>query len=365
MPIDSVPALVVALKQSKLLEANQLKDLDALQANYTDPRVMTRELVQREWLTPFQANAVFLGNGANLVLGAYILLARISDSALGQVYKARHRRMNRLVALKVIRPELLVRPEAVEKFYEETQIISQLSDPHLVHAYDAGPIGQSHFFAMEYVEGIDLEALVAQTGPLTPAIASDFVMQTAQGLQHAHERNLTHGDLKPANLLVTRTLSQVAGASASTSAQSILSAAAGGGALVKINNLGLAFLQAPGAAGSSPASQAAPDYLAPERAQAGGKGDIRSDLYSLGCVWYFLLTGKVPFAGGTPADKLRRHQSEAPAPVAQHRPDVPAGTTSMVAALLAKRPEQRYASAGELAQALAAGQALAASPARR
>lgn len=284
MPIDSVPALVVALRESKLLEPNQLKELDGLQAKFADPRAMIRELVQREWLTPFQANMLFQGHGANLVLGPYILLARINDSPLGQVYKARHRRMNRLVALKVIRAELLARPEAVAKFYEETQIISQLSDPHLVHAYDAGPIGQTHFFAMEYVEGIDLEVLVTQAGPLGPAVAGDFVMQTAQGLQHAHERNLTHGDLKPANLLVTRTLSQVGGTNASTSAQSILSAAAGGGALVKINNLGLAFLQAPGAGGAAPAGQPAPDYLAPSAPQPAARAtSARTSTASAAC----------------------------------------------------------------------------------
>jgi eukaryotic-like serine/threonine-protein kinase len=352
MAIDSVPALIAAIKHNKVLEGNQLKDLDALQAHHTDPRMMIRELVQRELLTPFQANLVNQGNAANLVLGPYLLLARISDGALGQVYKARHRRMNRLVSLKVIRPELLVRPEAVEKFYEETQIISQLSDPHLVHAYDAGPVGQTHFFAMEYVEGIDLEALVPQAGPLPLEVAADFVLQTAQGLQHAYERGLTHGDLKPANLIVTRTLSQVAG-SPSASAKSILSAAAGGGALVKINNLGLAFLQAPGTEATL-ATQVSPDYVAPERCQ-GNKGDIRSDLYSLGCVWYFLLTARVLFPGGTPAEKMRRHVAEEPVPLLQIRKDLPTGTVVMLGTLLAKRPEQRCQTPAELSQALAAG----------
>ncbi len=352
MAIDSVPALVAAIKQHKILEGNQLKDLDALQGNHTDPRMMIREMVQREILTPFQANLIYLGNGGNLVLGPYLLLARMSEGLLGQVYKARHRRMNRLVSLKVIRPELLVRPEAVEKFYEETQIISQLSDPHLVHAYDAGPVGQTHFFAMEFVEGIDLDALVQQAGPLPLEVAADFVMQTAQGLQHAHERGLTHGDLKPANLIVSRTLSQVAG-SASTSAKSILSAAAGGGALVKINNLGLAFLQAPGTEATA-ASQVSPDYLAPERCQ-GNKGDIRSDLYSLGCVWYFLLTGRVPFPGGTTAEKLRRHVGEEPAPLQQVRKDPSPGTVALLETLLAKRPEQRCRTPAELAQAITVG----------
>src|SRR5689334_12206432 len=111
MALDSVPALIAALKQSKLLEPNQLTELDTLQAGYTDYRMLIRELVHREWMTPFQANVLNQGGGSNLVLGPYVLLARLSDGVLGQVYKARHRRMNRLVSLKVIRPELLARPE--------------------------------------------------------------------------------------------------------------------------------------------------------------------------------------------------------------------------------------------------------------
>jgi serine/threonine-protein kinase len=356
MAIDSVPTLVNTLKQSKLLEEKQLKELATLQASYTDPRSLTRELVQRDWLTPFQANQLFQTGGRDLVLGPYVLMSRISDGALGPVYKALHRRMDRLVALKVIRAELLARPEAVEKFYEETQIISQLSDPHIVHAYDAGPVGQTHFFAMEYVEGVDLETLVQQSGPLPLDVAADFVLQTANGLQHAHERNLTHGDLKPANLVVTRAVSVGTTASGSSSWRSLLAAASGGGALVKINNLGLAFLQAPGAAPapSSAASKVSPDFLAPERGQAGGKGDIRSDLYSLGCIYYFLLSGRVPFPGGTPVEKMRRHQSEEPAPLPSLRKEVPTGTVAVVTQLMAKRPPSRYQTPADVVQALSA-----------
>jgi serine/threonine-protein kinase len=345
MPIDSVKALITAIKQSKLLEASQLAELEKIQGNFTDPRLVLKELIQAEWLTPYQANQIYQG-GKDLVLGPYVILARLAESALGQVYKARHRRMNRLVSLKVIRPELLARPEAVERFYQETQIISQLADPHIVHAYDAGPIGETHFFAMEHVEGVDLETLVQQSGPLPAEVAVNFVNQTAQGLQHAHERNLTHGDLRPSNLLVSRSLTQGVGVSGSSSWRSILASAAGGGTVVKINNLGLTFLQT-----GADAARSAPDFLAPERCQ-GGAGDIRSDLYSLGGIFYFMLTGRIPFPGGTPADKLRRHQTEEPVPLPLLRKDAPGGIVNVIGKLMAKKPQSRFQTPAELVQTL-------------
>jgi serine/threonine-protein kinase len=345
MPIDSVKALISAIKQSKLLEASQLAELEKIQGNFTDPRLVLKELLQADWLTPYQANQIFQGGGKDLVLGPYVILARLAESALGQVYKARHRRMNRLVSLKVIRPELLARPEAVERFYQETQIISQLADPHVVHAYDAGPIGQTHFFAMEYVEGVDLETLVQHAGPLAADVATNFIGQTAQGLQHAHERKLTHGDLRPGNLLVSRSMTQGTTESASSSWRSILASATGGGAVVKINNLGLTFLQSGAEAAGSP------DYLAPERCQ-GGAGDIRSDLYSLGAIFYFLLAGRVPFPGGAVADKMRRHQTEEPVPLPLLRKDAPGGIVNLVGKLMAKKPQSRFQTPAELVQAL-------------
>ena len=158
MPMPSVSALVEALRKSRLVESNQLDDLMAeVGGRYRDSRSLAQEMLRRNLLTPYQANQIFASGGRDLILGPYILLAKIGEGVMGQLYKARHRLMNRLVALKVIRPELLARPDAVEQFYKDTQAAGQLSHPHIVHAYDSGPIGNTHFFAMEYVEGVDLE----------------------------------------------------------------------------------------------------------------------------------------------------------------------------------------------------------------
>ena len=119
------------------------------------------------------------------------------------MFKARHQKMNRLVALKVIRKELLTDAEVVGRFYREIQILSQLDHPNIVHAYDAGPAGATHFLAMEFVEGTDLGKLVKQGGPLPVQQAWEYIRQAALGLQHAHERGLVHRDIKPHNLIMS------------------------------------------------------------------------------------------------------------------------------------------------------------------
>lgn len=357
MAIGSVSALLEALQKSKLLEGvyHAQAVIEELKAQITDPRRFAQELLKRDLITPYQANQLFGANGRDLSLGPYILLQKLGDGLMGPVYKARHRLMNRMVALKVIRPELLANPEAVERFYQITMQAGQLSHPNIVHAYDSGPIGNTHFFSMEYVEGIDLERLVQQNGPLGVVMATDYIRQAAAGLQHAFEVGMLHRDVKPSNLLVTRP-------GASTSSPSVPGSSGrltpGSLTLLKICNLGLNLLQPTSeeelARNATPQGKVprTPDYLAPERARAGNLGDIRSDLYSLGCTFYYLLSGKVPFPGGTAIDKLRKHQTDEPVPLLAQRRDVPQQVVSVIVKLMAKKPDQRFQTPGEVAQAL-------------
>lgn len=357
MPMPTVSALVEALRKSHLVESNQLDDLMAeVGPRCADARALTQEMLRRNLLTPYQANQIFASGGRDLILGPYILLAKIGEGVMGQVYKARHRLMNRLVALKVIRPELLARPDAVEQFYCDTQAAGQLSHPNIVHAYDSGPIGNTHFFAMEYVEGVDLEKQVQQSGPLAVPLACEFLRQTAHGLQHAFERGVLHRDMKPSNLQVTRPGSATSGPGKPGSGPKLMPS---GHPIIKIRNLGLTLLQplpeaelARIASGIQGKVLTSPDYLAPERGR--NPGDVRSDLYSLGCTFYFVLSGRVPFPGGTAADKLRRHQSEEPAPLTAIRRDIPVSVVSVIGKLMAKRPEARFATPGDVAGALPA-----------
>ncbi|MFN4258162.1 MAG: protein kinase domain-containing protein [Gemmataceae bacterium] len=348
--VDSVDTFVEKLRGSPFLERSQLEELNGLQTQFDNPRALARVLLEREWLTPYQVNMLFQDRWDELMLGPYIILARLGTGVMGQVYKAKHQHMKRVVALKVIRPELLAEPAAVDRFYHEVQAASQLSHINIVHAYDAGPIDQTHFFAMEFVEGQTLERLVQEAGPLPVELAVYFISQTAWGLQHAFERGLLHRDLKPANLLVTRSSdSESDGDSSSDKRTGIPN-------LIKILNLGLTLLQplpkrsvANNFNWNSPEGmQLAPDYIAPERTE-GDPGDIRSDLYSLGGVFYFLLTGQVPFPGGDSLSKLRRHREENPVPIELHRADVPEPVGELIRRLLAKNPDERPATPAEVA----------------
>jgi serine/threonine-protein kinase len=346
-PVGSIPELLDVLRQGGFLTQEQLDELIRadVRGHWADVKALATELLERGWLTPYQINHLLQGKGRELLLGPYLLAERLGEGGAGQVFKARHRLMNRMVALKVIRKELLADAEAVARFYREIQIVSQLDHPNVVHAYDAGPAGASHFLAMELIEGIDLGKLVKQGGPLPVLQACAYVRQAALGLQHAHERGLVHRDIKPHNLIMSRREG-----------------------LVKVADLGLARL--PRAlneevtavlSGSKSTGPLTPDhafmigtadFLAPEQAMDFHKADIRADLYSLGCAFYFLLTGQPPFPSGTLASKIMRHLQTEPPAIEDSRADVPTKVSAIVRKLLAKQPEERYQTPADVVMVL-------------
>jgi serine/threonine-protein kinase len=372
--VDSVPGLVAVLQKYQLLEAEQLAEVDQLQHRHTDPRLLAKELLHRGWLTPYQINQIFLGRSADLVLGSYLLLQRVGEGSMGQVFRARHQKLGRIVALKVIRKDRIAQPNALKRFLREVEAVARLSHPNIVLAFDADEAG--HFLVMEFIEGTDLAKLVKQNGPLPVWQACDYIRQAAQGLQHAYKCGVVHRDIKPSNLLVTTTVVEPSKAALPQDADR-----AGGClvAVVKLLDLGLVRLQDPD---DGPARSAltqlqtilgTPDYIAPEQARDARAADIRSDLYSLGCSFYFLLTGRVPFAGETRMDKVLKHCQEEPEPVEEVRrsvlaaeranltgygPDspvedeVPRAVAAVVHKLMAKRPEDRYQTASEVVQVL-------------
>ncbi|HEY7313356.1 MAG TPA: bifunctional serine/threonine-protein kinase/formylglycine-generating enzyme family protein [Gemmataceae bacterium] len=338
MAITTARNLIETLNRVRLLEPAQLDELSrGLAGRPADPLVLARELMQRGWLTPYQINQLFQGNGGDLMLGHYLLLERLGEGGMGQVFKAREQRLGRIVALKVLRKECVVKPDVLRRFHHEIQAAARLSHPNIVHAYDAEQIGDTHVFAMEYVEGIDLSRLVKQSGRLAMAQACEYVRQTAVGLQHLHNIGMVHRDIKPANLM---------------------RAAPGG--TIKILDLGLARLLDEESSERTVLKltrlgvvMGTLDYLAPEQALNSHRADIRSDLYSLGCTFYFLLTGRVPFPVEEPMAKLLAHSCDKPDPVEQVRPDVPANVAAIVRKLMGRHPEDRYQTPAELVQALA------------
>ena len=333
MSADRLAGFVSAVRECGLLTPAQLDDLGQLAAIHTgEAEEIPRQLVRQGLLSPFQAKLLWRGQGGDLLFNQYVLVEKLGEGGMGEVFRAKHLRMDRDVALKVIRRERMAHPDSVKRFRREIRAAAALAHENVVMAYDADQAGEIHFFAMEFVDGTNLARLVIQKGPLTVTTACDYIRQTANGLQHAHEKGLTHRDIKPANLLLTKT------------------------GVVKISDLGLARID--DVAGTDSVSRitkdglvvGTPDYLSPEQARDSRDADIRSDLYSLGCTMYFLLSADVPFPGGTPTEKMLRHSREAFPPM--RRTDLPAGLDKLLAKLTSKKREQRFQTPGELADAL-------------
>ncbi|MEX2026696.1 MAG: protein kinase, partial [Pirellulaceae bacterium] len=274
----------------------------------------------------------------------YRVLGLIGAGGMGAVYKAQHRLMERLVALKVISPEFLQNEAAVDRFRREFRAVARLSHPNIVTAYDAEQAGALHFLVMEFVEGLSLDQLVAQRGPLPIRQACELIRQAALGLAHIHERGMVHRDIKPQNVMVGRL-----------------------GNTLKILDCGLARLSSdrhsgrPDAegeatwAGATPVGMVlgTPDYMAPEQSVCAASADIRSDIYSLGCTLYFALAGQPPFPQGTAVEKLLAHAQRQPLRIESLRPDAPPQLARILERMLAKDPASRYQTPLELAGELA------------
>lgn len=269
----------------------------------------------------------------------YEVLELLGSGGMGAVYKARHRLMDRLVALKVIRPDLVGEPAMVSRFEREARAAARLAHPNIVAAYDADQVGGTHFLVMEYVEGADLDHVLVARGRLPLTEACEYARQAALGLQHAHEQGMAHRDIKPHNLMLTPQgrVKILDFGLARFASEALLPVPSGGGGDESSSHTGLGTL----------------DYLAPEQARGAARADIRADIYSLGCTLYRFLTGRVPFPGCTPREKLQRHLQWAPAPLADFRADVPPGLALVVERMMAKEPSQRYQTPAEVAEALA------------
>jgi hypothetical protein len=277
------------------------------------------------------------------VLTRYEVLSELGRGGMGIVYQARQKEGGRLVALKVIRKERLSHPEVLRRFRREAQAAARLSHPNIVAVYEADQEGDVHFLAMEYVAGITLQRLVERSGPLAVALACDCVRQTALGLQHAVEQALVHRDVKPANLMV------VAPSGTLPPRPVVKVLDMGVARLYQLRDLHEESLSTLTRDGSVLGT---PDYVAPEQLEDPHAADIRADLYSLGCTFYYLLSGQVPFPGGTLIQKLDRQRWETAPSVDQLRPEVPAPVAAVVRRLMAKHPDDRYRNPGELAAAL-------------
>ncbi len=328
----------------------QQRHLLELSQRLPDGRVLARELIRHDLLTPYQANLLLTGKGQQLVVGPYRVLERLGEGGMGQVFKARHGRVGRIDAVKIIRPERVTNAIALQRFLREAAAAAKLSHPNIVRAYDVDQFGELYYFAMQYVPGTDLSRLVKQHGPLPITQACNFIYQAAQGLQHVHDHGLVHRDIKPSNLMI--------GAPETAGPAPASRTAVRQANVVKILDLGLARLlddEEPAAGDGRPALTklgtvlGTADYLAPEQARDSRLADARSDVYSLGCTLYFALTGRPPFPGGSAIEKMMHHQLDEPEPVEQVRPEVPPALAWVVRRMMARQPDQRYPQAGAAA----------------
>ncbi len=325
------------LRRSGVLSARQIEQVRARVSSgrYPDsPTGLARKLVKAGILTQYQARHLLHSEKADLVVGRYVILDRLGSGSMGRVYRARHRLMGREVALKVIDPDLTARRGALARFRREMQLIGRLDHPNIVRAFDADQVGDVPYIVMECLPGRSLDQVFEAEGPLSPAVLAPLAAQAALGLAHAHDRGVVHRDIKPSNLIVT-----------DSGVLKVLDF--GVGALTGLRADDMDALTADGLAVGTV------EYMSPEQAR-GLAVDGRSDLYSLGCVLYHLLTGRIPFPSANKFVSLALRVEGRPVPIADHRPDLPPAVVEVIERLMAARPEDRYATASEAAEALQA-----------
>ncbi|QDT24390.1 protein kinase domain-containing protein [Gimesia chilikensis] len=291
-------------------------------------------LVKHKKVTKLQAQFVYQGKGKQLLLGNYLILDKIGAGGMGDVYLAEHRRMERRVALKTLPAAMTKDTQSIQRFHREVKAAAKLTHPNIVTAHDADEANGVHYFVMEYVEGIDLSAVVKKQGVLKVDVAVDYILQAAKGLEYAHEEGVIHRDIKPANLLLDKK------------------------GTIKILDMGLARIE--DEAHEIPATQLTQDgsvmgtvdYMAPEQAKDTHTADARSDIYSLGCSLYYLLTGESVYRGSTMVNRIMAHQNDPiPSLTGKHiliSQDIDAVFQKMVA----KKPEDRFQSMSEVIVAI-------------
>ncbi len=326
------------VKRSQLIEEEQLdRFLAKLRAASGGTLPDTQEalaqaLVDAELLTEWQSDKLLSGKHRGFILGKYKLLRMLGKGGMSSVYLAEHILMRARRAIKVLPKNRVADTTYLERFRIEARAAAKLDDPNIIHTYDIDEHEGQHYLVMEYVEGQDLHQLVKEHGPLDFLVAADYVAQVARGLSHAHAMGLIHRDIKPANCLVDKNK------------------------VVKLLDMGLARLiddEASLTLDNNENVLGTADYLAPEQALNSHKADVRSDIYSLGCTFYFLLTGHPPFPEGSISERLLKHQVERAPSILKERPDAPPILVHICETMMAKKPHERYQSAEEVAERLA------------
>ena len=337
VPLDT---FLERLASSKLLpdeEMSGLRDRLNSREGVSSARDVAQILVDDQRLTEFQAKTLLQGSDARLRVGNYVILDELGRGGMGQVYRAKHLRMRREVALKILPADSLSAPDALQRFEREVEAAAKLAHPNIVTAHDADEADGAPFLVMELIVGRDLATIVRKDGPLPVEEAVGYVVQAARGLAFAHSQGVIHRDVKPSNLLVNGT------------------------GQLKVSDFGLARLQSAGQNAftitrdqitNTSTVLGTADFLAPEQARNIKEADHRADIYGLGCTLFYLLTGQPVYPGKSLMQKVAAHQ-ESPIPsLTAVREEIPAELDLVFQRMVAKQPKQRLRSMESVIQAL-------------
>ena len=335
----STAQLLDWLAQQQFLAPHQVEAMRPLIISFPDAMAMAKELLRRDWLTPYQVNQILQGKHDHLLFGDYRLRERLGEGAMGQVFKAWSLRHGCVVAVKTLHKERVPSALTLERFRREVEAASKLDHPNVAFVRDAGEADGKPYLVMEYVDGFNLSARVKEQGPIPVPDAVEYIRQAAMGLQHAYERGIIHRDIKPSNLMVTKLRMDTKELP-----------------IVKILDFGLARYEAEEERRTRLTKIGSllgtVDYIAPEQAHDARSVDVRADIYSLGCSFFFILTGEPPFHGETALERIgQRLTGDAPW-VRSLRPEVSPALEQVLRKMMARRLEDRYQTPREVAQAL-------------
>ena len=256
----------------------------------------------------------------------YEILDRVGAGAMGTVFKARHGKLGRIVALKVLRPSLARDKRYVDRLRREARIVAALNHPNIVTGYDLGEEGGYHYFVMEFVDGKTVYDELAVKRTYNEKDALSLIIQIARALEHAHARGFIHRDVKPKNIMITKD------------------------GMAKLADMGLAreASDAVAAAAEKGRAYGTPYYISPEQIRGIVDVDFRADIYSLGATMYHMVTGKVPFEGPSPSAIMHKHLKESLVPPDHLNSSLSTGLAEVVERMMAKDRAQRYASTTDL-----------------
>ncbi len=329
---------VKSVSDSGILSGQEMDAVRSRMASQSlEVQDFARELVNQGKLTIFQARNIVAGGANRLVLGSYVILDKLGAGGMGTVYKAQHRRMKRVVALKVLPTAKMSKSGMVQRFQREVEAAAKLDHPNVVTAHDADEHRGLHYLVMEYVDGFDLAYLVERCGRL-PGESVDWIIQVAKGLNYAHSQGVVHRDIKPANLLLDTN------------------------GTVKILDMGLARFDEQADGSEDEASGLTQmgeiigtlDFMSPEQAEDTRRADARSDIYSLGCTLYYLLTAQYLYSEDTVLKKLLAHRTKPIPSLRSICSDVSERLDLFFQKMVAKSPDDRPQTMGEVIEELQA-----------